>query len=70
MADFIETVENDAGDVFDVFRVAVPRATTVAFVALDLTNPTALTPTLARAVAVPVAAETQRAVADGSLVLP
>jgi hypothetical protein len=38
--------------------------------AADLGSPTGVTPTLARSVAVPVAAETQDAVADGRLVLP
>lgn len=67
---YIESVENDAGDVFDVFRVAVPRASTVALAALDLSSGTQPSATDSRAIARPVAEEAQAAVADGRLVLP
>ena len=66
---YIETVEDADGNVFDVFSCPVPRAATADLNAADLGSPTGVTPTLARSVAVPVAAETQDAVADGRLVL-
>lgn len=65
LARYTETVESDEGDLYDVFTIAVPRATTTALGAADLTNPTGVTPALARAVAVPIAAEAQRVKAQG-----
>ena len=66
-ARYIETSENE---VFDIFRVAVPRASTVALAALDLSSGTQPSAADSRAIARPVAAEAQAAVADGRLVLP
>ena len=70
LARYVETVESDDGDVYDVFTIAVPRAATVNFATLDLTSGTLPSAADSRAVAKPVAAETQAAVADGRLVLP
>lgn len=67
---YIESVENDAGETFDVFRVAVPRASTATLATLDLNSATLPSATDSRAIARPVAAEVQAAVADGRLVLP
>jgi hypothetical protein len=70
LARYVETVESDDGDVYDVFTIAVPRDATVNFATLDLTSGTLPSAADSRAVAKPVAAETQAAVADGRLVLP
>ena len=55
-ARYIETSENDAGEVFDIFRVAVPRASTVALAALDLSSGTQPSAADSRAIARPWAA--------------
>lgn len=69
LAKYVETVENDEGDLYDVFTIAVPRASTVNFSTLDLSSGTLPSDADSRAVAKPVAAETQAAVAAGRLVL-
>ena len=69
-ARYIETSENDAGEIFDIFRVSVPRASTVALAALDLGSGTQPSESDSRAIARPVAEEVQAAVADGRLILP
>ena len=69
-AQYIETVQDgETRETFDVFRVAVPRSATTSFAALDLTSGTQPSAADSRAVARPVAAETQAAVAAGQLVL-
>ena len=70
LARYVETVESDDGDVYDVFTIAVPRSATTSFAALDLTSGTQPSAADSRAVAKPVATETQDAVAAGRLVLP
>ena len=67
---YIETVEDADGNVFDIFWCPVPRAATANFATLDLTSGTLPSAADSRAVAKPVATETQAAVADGRLVLP
>lgn len=69
LAEYIQTVESDEGDVYDVFTIAVPRASTVNFSTLDLSIGTLPNVSDSRAVAKPVAAETQAVVASGRLVL-
>lgn len=70
LARYTETVESDEGDLYDVFTIAVPRAAVASFAALDLSSGTQPSAADSRAVARPVAAEVQAAVADGRLVLP
>jgi len=67
---YIETAEDADGNVFDVFWHPVPRAATVNFATLDLSVGTQPSAADSRAVAKPVAAEVQAAVADGRLDLP
>jgi hypothetical protein len=66
---YIETVEDAEGNVFDVFLVPVPRAAVANFATLDLSSGTQPSAADSRAVAKPVAAEAQAAIADGRLVL-
>ena len=70
LARYVETVESDDGDVYDVFTIAVPRDATVNFATLDLTSGTLPSAADSRAVARPIGLALQDAVADGSLVLP
>jgi hypothetical protein len=67
---YLETVENDAGALFDVVRVCVPRSTATVYAGVDLTSPTAPAAGDARLVARLVADALQEAVAEGALVLP
>ena len=70
-AEYVETVTvGDEKVPCARFLLLVPLADCADMNAADLGSPTGVTPTLARSVSVPVAAETQDAVADGRLVLP
>jgi hypothetical protein len=67
---YLETIENDAGDVFDVFRVCVARSTVQTYAAVDLSSGTTPSAAESRLVARPIAEAAQEAVASGALVLP
>jgi hypothetical protein len=66
---YIESVEDADGNAFDVFLVPVPRPAVANFATLDLSSGTQPSAADSRAVAKPVAAEAQAAIADGRLVL-
>ena len=71
LATYVETVTfGDEKVPCARFLLLVPLTDCADLNAADLGSPTGVTPTLARSVSVPVAAETQDAVADGRLVLP
>ena len=70
-AQYIETVTvGDEKVPCARFLLLVPLTDCADLAVADLGIPTGVSPTLGRTVAVPVAAETQAAVADGRLVLP
>ena len=70
-AEYIESAQDgETRETYDIFRVAVPRSSTISLASADLSSGTQPGVADSRALARPIAAEIQAAASDGRLVLP